>query len=111
MKIGQTGGTQPSHGSVKSYIVGFILSVILTVIPFWMVMTSAFSKPVLLVSILVLAVVQIVVQLVYFLHMDRSSEEGWNMIAFVFTVIIVAILVIGSLWVMFHLNHNVMMGH
>jgi cytochrome o ubiquinol oxidase operon protein cyoD len=56
-----------------------------------------------------MALLQILVQLVYFLHMNSSSEGSWNLIAFIFTVLIVAILVVGSLWIMFHLNTN--MGH
>jgi cytochrome o ubiquinol oxidase subunit IV len=97
-----------SHGSVKSYIVGFILSVILTVVPFWMVMHPTESHTTVLYVIIGLALAQILVQLVYFLHMNTSSEGGWNLIAFIFTVLIIAILVVGSLWIMFHLNTNMM---
>lgn len=99
-----------SHGSVKSYITGFILSVILTVIPFWMVMNPGESHSTVLYVIIGMAMAQILVQLVYFLHMNTSSEGEWNLIAFVFTVIVIAILVVGSLWIMFHLNTN-MMSH
>lgn len=98
-----------SHGSVKSYIVGFVLSIILTVIPFWMVMSPGESHSTILYVIVGMALLQILVQLVYFLHMNSSSEGSWNLIAFIFTVLIVAILVVGSLWIMFHLNTN--MGH
>ena len=99
-----------SHGSVKTYMTGFILSIILTVIPFWMVMSGSASKPVILGAILVTAVIQILVHLVCFLHMNTKSDEGWNMTAFIFTVIIIAILVVGSIWIMWNLNYN-MMGH
>ena len=78
-----------SHGSVKTYMTGFILSIILTVIPFWMVMTGAASPAVILGTILAMAVVQILVHLVCFLHMNTKSDEGWNMTAFVFTVLII----------------------
>ncbi|STT50224.1 cytochrome O ubiquinol oxidase subunit IV [Klebsiella pneumoniae] len=67
-----------SHGSVKSYMTGFILSIILTVIPFAMVMSGSASHAVILGTILVTAVVQIVVHLVYFLHMNSKSDEGWE---------------------------------
>ena len=97
-----------SHGSVKSYMTGFILSIILTVIPFWMVMSGSASHAVILGTILVTAVVQIVVHLVYFLHMNSKSDEGWILIAFVFTVIIIAIVVVGSIWIMWNLNYNMM---
>lgn len=99
-----------SHGSVKSYIVGFILSVLLTVIPFWMVMNpEASSYTTILYVVVGMAILQILVQLIYFLHMNGSSEGSWNLLAFIFTVLIIAILVVGSLWIMFHLNTN--MGH
>ena len=90
-----------SHGSVKTYMTGFILSIILTVIPFWMVMTGAASPAVILGTILAMAVC--------FLHMNTKSDEGWNMTAFVFTVLIIAILVVGSIWIMWNLNYNMMM--
>ena len=96
-----------SHGSVKTYMTGFILSIILTVIPFWM--TGAASPAVILGTILAMAVVQILVHLVCFLHMNTKSDEGWNMTAFVFTVLIIAILVVGSIWIMWNLNYNMMM--
>lgn len=99
---------QPEHGTFKSYLVGFLLSVILTVLPFWLVMEHMLGRESLLLVISVLAVIQIVVQLMFFLHMNSRSEGGWNMIAFLFTVLIILILVIGSLWIMFHLNHNMM---
>ncbi len=98
-----------SHGSVKSYMTGFILSIILTVIPFAMVMSGSASHAVILGTILVTAVVQIVVHLVYFLHMNSKSDEGWNLTAFIFTVIIIAIVVVGSIWIMWNLNYNMMM--
>ncbi|NQF19488.1 hypothetical protein FCI58_09215, partial [Enterobacter hormaechei] len=60
--------------------------------PFWMVMNGSASKPVILGAILVTAVIQILVHLVCFLHMNTKSDEGWHMTAFIFTVIIIAIL-------------------
>lgn len=97
-----------SHGSVKSYMIGFILSIILTAIPFWMVMDGSASKATTLAVVLVCAVVQLLVHLVYFLHLDRKSEGGWNMVAIVFAAIIILIVVVGSLWIMWNLNYNMM---
>ncbi|ADO49621.1 cytochrome o ubiquinol oxidase subunit IV [[Enterobacter] lignolyticus] len=97
-----------SHGSVKTYMTGFILSIILTLIPFWMVMNGSASHVALLGTVLVSAVVQILVHLVCFLHMNTKSDEGWNLTAFVFTVLIIAIVVIGSIWIMWNLNYNMM---
>lgn len=97
-----------SHGSVKTYMTGFILSIILTVIPFWMVMNGSASHVALIGTVLVTAVVQILVHLVCFLHMNSKSDEGWNLTAFVFTILIIAIVVIGSIWIMWNLNYNMM---
>lgn len=98
------------HGSVKSYLIGFVLSVILTAIPFALVMTKAASPDILIPAVMLIGAVQMLVHLVYFLHMNRSSSQLWNNSAFVFAVIIVGILVVGSLWIMYHLNMNMMPG-
>ncbi|WP_263262583.1 cytochrome o ubiquinol oxidase subunit IV [Pseudomonas sp. RIT-PI-S] len=94
-----------SHGSFKSYMVGFVLSVILTVIPFGLVMFQSMSKDAILAIVLVFAVIQVIVHLVYFLHLDRSSEQRWNVIAFIFSAVIIAFLVGLSLWIMFSIHH------
>jgi cytochrome o ubiquinol oxidase operon protein cyoD len=52
--------------------------------------------------------VQIVVHMVYFLHMNAQSEGGWTMLALIFTLVLVVITLSGSLWVMYHLNENMM---
>lgn len=97
------------HFSAKGYAIGFILSVILTVIPFWLVMEGVLSTPAATaVAIMVLGAVQIVVHMIYFLHMNTKSEGGWTVMALMFTVIIVFITLVGSLWVMHHLNTNMM---
>ena len=98
-----------AHGSLKGYLIGFVLSVILTAIPFWMVMTGAIdNKQATAIVIMAFAVVQIVVHMVFFLHMNTASEGGWSMLALIFTVILVVIVLSGSLWVMYHLNANMM---
>lgn len=98
-----------SHGSLKGYVAGFVLSVILTAIPFWLVMGKVFdSSSTTAIVILGFAAVQIVVHMVYFLHMNTKSEGGWTMLALLFTLVVVVITLSGSLWVMYHLNHNMM---
>ncbi|MGM4895031.1 cytochrome o ubiquinol oxidase subunit IV [Tardiphaga sp. 839_C3_N1_4] len=100
------------HGSFKSYMTGFFLSVILTAIPFWLVMTGAIGNKNWTIAIVVaFAVVQIVVHMIYFLHMNATSDAGWTMMALIFTIIIVVIALSGSLWVMYHLNVNMMPVH
>ncbi|WP_241622330.1 cytochrome o ubiquinol oxidase subunit IV [Rosenbergiella australiborealis] len=97
-----------SHGSVKSYMIGFILSIILTGIPFWMVMDGSSAQSTTLAVVVICAVVQVIVHLVYFLHLDSKSEGGWNLVAIVFSAIIILIVVVGSLWIMWNLNYNMM---
>ncbi|TPM40572.1 cytochrome o ubiquinol oxidase subunit IV [Mesorhizobium sp. B2-3-4] len=100
-----------AHGSFKGYLTGFVLSVILTAIPFWLVMTGFIDdKQVTAIVIMAFAVVQIVVHMVFFLHMNTASEGGWSMLALIFTLILVVIVLTGSLWVMYHLNANMMPG-
>lgn len=98
-----------SHATVPGYLTGFVLSVILTAVPFGLVMSGVRAAVAVPVA-LALAVTQIVVHLVYFLHMDRRSARSWNMAAFLFALIIVAIVVVGSLWVMHNLDLNMMPG-
>jgi cytochrome o ubiquinol oxidase operon protein cyoD len=100
-----------NHGSLKSYVIGFVLAVILTAIPFWLVMGKVIDKSSTLgVVLLAFAAVQVVVHMVYFLHMNTKSEGGWSMLALIFTTMMVFIMLSGSLWVMYHLNHNMMPG-
>jgi cytochrome o ubiquinol oxidase operon protein cyoD len=97
------------HGTMKDYVIGFILSVILTAIPFWLVMNHVIESPATTAYVILgFAAVQMVVHMVYFLHMNSKSEGGWNMLALIFTVIIVVITLAGSIWVMYHMNKNMM---
>ena len=97
------------HGSRRGYLIGFALSVVLTAVPFWLVMSGALaSVPATVATIVALAVVQIVVHTVFFLHVNTRSEGGWTLMAYVFTTVIVVIVIAGSLWIMYHLNTNMM---
>jgi cytochrome o ubiquinol oxidase operon protein cyoD len=101
-----------AHGSFRGYLTGFLLSVVLTAIPFWLVMHNVLdNKQATAIVIMAFAVVQIVVHMVFFLHMNGRSEGGWTMLALIFTIILVVIALTGSLWVMYHLNTNMMPGH
>ena len=97
------------HATLKGYVTGFVLSVILTAIPFWIVMAKVFeSSGTTALVILAFAAVQIVVHMIYFLHMNTKVEAGWSMLALIFTIVLVVITLSGSLWVMYHLKHNMM---
>lgn len=99
---------EESHGSYKSYAIGFGLSVVLTAIPFWLVMTRTLTNQATALIIMAFAAVQMVVHMIFFLHMNRRAEGGWSMMALIFTIVIVGIALSGSLWVMYHMNANMM---
>jgi cytochrome o ubiquinol oxidase operon protein cyoD len=97
------------HVSVREYVTGFLLSVLLTAIPFWLVMAKVLPTPTITVLVLLgFAMVQVVVHMVYFLHMNPRSEGGWNLISLIFTAVLLVIVLIGTLWVMHHMNANMM---
>ena len=97
-----------AHGSMRDYLIGFGLSVVLTAIPFSLVMSGVFAPQLTGGIIMAFAVAQIVVHMIFFLHMNAKSEGGWTILALIFTLILVVIALTGSLWVMYHLNTNMM---
>lgn len=99
---------EAGHGTLKSYVIGFILSIALTVIPYFLVVSHSLPKDTVVISIVLLGVLQLLVQLIFFLHLSAAPSQRWNLMTFVFTVLIVAILVVGSLWIMYHLDYNMM---
>lgn len=104
-------GTSTEHGTLRGYLTGFVLAAILTAIPFWLVMGHVISNPaVTVVLILVFGVIQIFVHMVYFLHMTADTEEGWSLMSLAFSLVLLVIVIAGSIWVMYWLNTNMMMG-
>lgn len=99
---------------VLKYLIGFILSLILTLAAFYAVMLHTGSNhellahEVLVPLVIGLAVVQLVVQLTFFLHLTHESRPRWNLIAFLFMLLVLVIVVLGSLWIMQNLNYNMM---
>ncbi|MEM5478046.1 cytochrome o ubiquinol oxidase subunit IV [Pacificibacter sp. AS14] len=101
-----------AHGSYRSYITGFVLSVVLTAIPFWIVLGDVQIHLWLALSIIFgLGAVQIMVHVIYFLHVTVKAEAGWQVMSLVFTGILLLIVLVGSIWVMTHLNDNMMPAH
>ena len=100
------------HVSMGDYVKGFILAVILTAIPFWLVMGNVIQDR--STAVLVLgsfAIVQVVVHMVYFLHMNGKIQGGWTLLSTIFTAVFLSIAIAGTLWVMFHMNSNMMPEH
>jgi cytochrome o ubiquinol oxidase subunit IV len=97
------------HITVGGYVTGFVLSVILTAIPFWLVMGNVLaSTGFTIFIILALAMVQIYVHMVFFLHMTSKAEGGWTWMSLLFTLVLLVIALSGSIWIMYHLNSNAM---
>lgn len=97
--------------TLRTYLTGFLLAAVLTAIPFWIVMTGAIASTVVATAVIVvLAIAQIGVQTWAFLHVNARAQEGWKLVAYVFTAVILVITIAGSLWIMAHLNSNMMPG-
>ncbi|MGC3981235.1 MAG: cytochrome o ubiquinol oxidase subunit IV [Steroidobacteraceae bacterium] len=100
-------GHDELHATLGGYLVGFGLSVLLTAIPFWLVMSGVIAnKQITMAIITAFAVIQIVVHMIFFLHLNAKIEQGWTLLSTVFTIILVVITLSGSLWVMYHLDTN-----
>ena len=100
---------QGAQGTFRSYMTGFVLSVILTAVPFWLVMGDVLDDTLKTsIVIMALAAVQIVVHMIYFLHMNTKSEGGWTFMTLAFTLTLVVITLVGSIWVMYHMDQNMM---
>lgn len=105
---------QPAHSPLVAYVTGFVLSVLLTMSAYLVtvnhVVTSGTQPtlPVLVTAIIALAVVQLYVQVRYFLHLGAESSPRWNLMAFLFMLLVVVIIVVGSLWIMNHLTYHAM---
>lgn len=99
---------EEGHGSLSGYVIGFVLAVALTVASFGMVMHGMLEPRSAMLVLAVLALVQIVVHLVFFLHLNTSSGQRWNVMALCYTVVAAIILIGGTVWVMHNVSMNMM---
>jgi cytochrome o ubiquinol oxidase subunit IV len=106
---GYEGGAEPSpRAAIASYGIGLVLSILLTAAAFSMLHTDLLWPPSIPVALGVLALAQIGVHLVFFLHITTAPDNTNNVLALAFGVLIVGLIVGGSLWIMQHLNHNML---
>ena len=100
------------HGSgqktLQSYVVGFVLCMILTIMAFCLVGMKLLTGASLYIALAALAIVQLFVQSICFLRLNNSAEGRWNLLPFLFAIFIIAILVGGTLWIMYNLNYYMM---
>ncbi|HLZ14669.1 MAG TPA: cytochrome o ubiquinol oxidase subunit IV [Candidatus Saccharimonadales bacterium] len=94
------------HGTVASYVIGFVLSLIFTLVPYYLLVHKTFGKNALIVTILVFAVLQMAVQMLFFLHLGREKKPRFNLAFLGSTVSIILLIIVGSLWIMSHLYHG-----
>jgi len=93
---------------VRGYLLGLGLATLLTIASFWANQTREIYAYGVAMALLVLAVAQIGIHLIFFLHITTDPDNENNILALAFGVLIVCLIVFGSLWVMLHLNHNLM---
>jgi len=94
--------------TLKAYIIGLVLSLIFTIGSFAIVKDHSLPNSAIFILLTILAVAQLIAQVVFFLRMNVSAEGLWNSMPFIFTLIIVFVLVCGSLWIMYNMNYNMM---
>jgi cytochrome o ubiquinol oxidase operon protein cyoD len=97
------------HGTYKAYAIGFIASLLLTSASFLLVLTEALTGRSLVFTIVALAMVQAIFQLLFFLHVGQEAKPRWETVIFGFMLLLLLIIAVGSLWVMNDLNDRVMM--
>ncbi len=90
----------------KSYINGFVLSTLLTLAAYFIVVNKVFDGGALIVAIIMLALVQLSIQLIFFLHILQEPRPHWNLFIVLSTISIILVIIIGSLWIMNNLNYN-----
>ena len=92
------------------YIIGFVLAVGLTILAYLTVTQHWLAGSTLVFGLMGLAVIQFVVQLIFFLHIGQESRPRWNLAVFLFTLLVLMIIVFGSLWIMYNLNYGMNMS-
>lgn len=100
------GKSKHEEVNVKSYITGFLLSLLLTLMPYFLVVNRNITGTPLLVTIVIFAMLQMIVQVTFFLHIGRGPKPNWNLFFFVATVGGIAVVVGGSIFIMNDLHYN-----
>lgn len=98
------------HGTLHHYVWGFLASLLLTFAAYFLVITKALEGLPLIITVITLGLVQAVVQLFLFLHLGKESKPRWETMMFLFMVLVLLIIVLGSLWIMFDLDSRMMGG-
>jgi cytochrome o ubiquinol oxidase operon protein cyoD len=97
---------EENHGSLSSYALGYIVSIGLTIIAYLLVTHHVAGRDVLIGLAATLALIQFIAQLLFFLHLGTETKPRWKLMVFSFMLLVVAILVFGSIWIMSNLNYH-----
>ncbi|GLX71349.1 cytochrome o ubiquinol oxidase subunit IV [Paenibacillus glycanilyticus] len=89
-----------SHGSLKSYVIGFVLSIVLTILPLVVVLNDMMDRTPTLIFIMIMAILQFLVQLFFFMHLREEKKPRFNVMALIFGVVILITIIAGSIWIM-----------
>jgi len=109
-------GDEPARGrevaeGILGYLIGLALAILLTAVSFFLAGSWLVWRPSIPIALVVLAIAQIGVHLVFFLHITTGPDNANNVLALAFGVLIVMLLIVGSLWIMGNLNHNMAPMH
>ncbi|HEY1709570.1 MAG TPA: cytochrome o ubiquinol oxidase subunit IV [Rhizomicrobium sp.] len=107
----QGGASDERDAKLGTYLLGLGLAVLLTVASFWVAKTDLIYGPGIPVALAALAIAQMGIHLVFFLHLTTAPDNTNNVLALAFGLLIVGLVVFGSVWIMGHLNHNLMPMH
>lgn len=99
---------ESAHGTFKSYVIGFILSLILTLGAYFLVVNHVWNGWTLILAIVGLGLVQVCIQLFFFLHLGEEPKPYWNVLIFLFMLLVLVVIVSGSLWIIYNLDYRVM---
>jgi cytochrome o ubiquinol oxidase subunit IV len=94
--------------AIRSYLIGFALATVLTAVSFYLARSTLVWEPSIPIALSVLAIAQMGVHLVFFLHITAGTDSVNNVMALAFGLLVVILLVFGSLWIMMTLNHNML---
>jgi cytochrome o ubiquinol oxidase operon protein cyoD len=104
MKPSSAASSGMREATLRAYVTGFVLALVLTLIPFALVIAGGLPERAVVTVIVVAGIAQILVHLHYFLHLDLSVRQRWKLLTLVFTAVILVIMIGGTIWIMLNLS-------
>jgi cytochrome o ubiquinol oxidase operon protein cyoD len=104
----EPGSGDSTRRGLRTYLIGLGLAILMTIASFWAAQTHLIYGPGISMAIVVLAVAQMGIHLVFFLHITTAPDNANNVLALAFGILIACLVIFGSLWIMANLNHNML---